>query len=126
MSLAPRYAALSKGPPQIVAWEQGPDNLPCQPEHLTQRGHWRQFSCRRAPQDLLEGILHHKLAKATLSTAVDAPHNEWNCVALAQAAQNEPTGEADKRTRHAKDSALLMKCIEFYEYTGHENPLKYA
>jgi hypothetical protein len=109
MSLASRYAALSKGPPQIVAWEKGPYNRPCQPECPTQREHCRQLFCRRAPQDLLDGILHHKLA-------VDAPHNEWNCVALAQTAQNEPTCEATKRTRHAQDSALLMKGIEFYEY----------
>jgi hypothetical protein len=31
-----------------------------------------------------------------------------------------------KHTRHAQDSALLIKCIEFYEYTGQGNPLKYA
>jgi hypothetical protein len=78
------------------------------------------------PQDLLEGVLHHKLATATLLTAVDAPQNEWNCIALAQAAQSEPTGEVTKRTWRAQDLALLMKCIEFYEYMGHKNPLKYA
>jgi hypothetical protein len=44
---------------------------------------------------------------------------------LTQAAQNELTGEATKRTRHAQDSALLMKFTEFYEYTGHETLLKY-
>jgi hypothetical protein len=48
---------------------------------------------------------------------VDVPHNEENCVAPAPAAQNELTGEATIRKRHARDSALLIKCTEFYEFT---------
>jgi hypothetical protein len=115
MSLAPRYATLSRGPPPIVAWEQGPDNLLWQPECPSQRGTGDNSPVGEYLKNLLEGILHHKLATATLSTAVDAPHNEWNYVALPQAAQNESTGEATKSTRHVQDSALLMKCIEFYE-----------
>jgi hypothetical protein len=43
--------------------------------------------------------------------------------ALAPAAQNELTGEATKRERHVRDSALLMKCTE---YMGHETLLIYA
>jgi hypothetical protein len=93
MSKGQRNAALNKGPPQIVAGVHGPHN-----RHL------------RAPQDLLEGILYHKLATATLCTT----------------AQNEPTGEPTKRTRHAQDSVLFMKCTEFYEYTSHETLLKFA
>jgi hypothetical protein len=70
--------------------------------------------------------LYHKLATATPSTAIDVNHNEWNCVTLAPAAQNELTDEAIKSKRHARYSALLMKWKEFYVYTGHETPLKHA
>jgi hypothetical protein len=36
---------------------------------------------------------------------------------------NELTGKATKRKRHVRVSALLMKCTELYEYTGHETLL---
>jgi hypothetical protein len=106
ITIAPRYAALSKGPPQIVVWEQDP-----------------QFSCRRAPQDLLEVILDHKLAKAILSMAVEAPLNEWNC-AQTRSNCSEWTDWWGNQTHAA--GMLKIRRLEFYEYTGHENSLKYA
>jgi hypothetical protein len=84
MSIAPRYAIWSKGLPKIAAWEQ--------PECPAKREHRWQFSCWRVPHShyLLKGIWHHKLAMVTLSMSVDVPHNEWNCVALAPAAEIRP------------------------------------
>jgi hypothetical protein len=40
--------------------------------------------------------------------------------------QNELTGEATRHRRHARDSVLPMRCIEFYKDTGHETSFKYA
>jgi hypothetical protein len=92
MSIISRFDALSKGLPQIVAWEQCPHNRPFQP-----------WFCRmsRAKRALVTIFLSKSTSKPirrhlALLTGnghtlhgTDAPHNELNCVSLARAAQND-------------------------------------
>jgi hypothetical protein len=79
MSIASRYAALSKGPLYSLQILESKVHTICPANQNVPRKESTGDNlpvAERAPQDLLEGILHHKPATATLSTVVDALHNE--------------------------------------------------
>jgi hypothetical protein len=66
------YCAVHRFKPAIVSWMEKPAN---------QNESRKESTGDNSPvgeheEHLLKGILHHKLATTTLSTAVDAPHNE--------------------------------------------------
>jgi hypothetical protein len=77
-----------------------------------------RFSCWRAPQDLLECIISWQRPHSPRQST----HRITNEIVL-HSLKPVRMNRLVKRpnARHAQDSALLMKCIEFYEYTGHKN-----